>query len=112
MLDDRFVEHAVVDRPVHRPGERAQRAVGDAIDRREVGLRDGHLGELGRLGLKGLGLVGGNGAADGLRQAAMGRNQISHCRFPVFFLRLKWWSGRGQGGAWPPAQAGDFAASQ
>ena len=38
VLDDRFVEDAIVDFAIHRAGERAQRAVGNPKNRREVGL--------------------------------------------------------------------------
>ena len=84
VLDDRLVEHAVVGGAVHRPVSGRQPAVAEAVDARQIGVGDGHLGQL-----RGVGdqrrLVGrGDRAGHGLGEAAVGRDQIGH----------RWWSFR------------------
>ena len=61
----------------HRPLERRERAVGDAVDRREVGARDAHRGQRRRLGEELLPLRERHHAIHGLVEATVHGNQIA-----------------------------------
>ena len=72
VFDHRLVEHAVVGGRIHWPHQRAQAAVAQAIDRRQIGVGNGHLGERLGMGEKIVNRVGRHGAADRLGQTAVG----------------------------------------
>src|SRR2546421_228539 len=76
--DRPLVGHAVPLGLGHRAGERAEAAVADAVERRQVGLADGDAGQA--LGLaEHVGRpVGGEVAVDRLGEAAVRRDQVSH----------------------------------
>ena len=78
VLDHGLVEDAVVGGGVHRPLERTQGAVGEAVDAREVGVGHRDPRQRGRLGEKGRALGRWHRAIDGLGEPAVGRDQVGH----------------------------------
>ena len=72
VFDDRLVEHAIVRGRIHRPDQGAQAAVAQAIDGRQIGVGDGHLGQGLGMGEKIVDRVGRHGAANRLGQTAVG----------------------------------------
>ena len=78
VLDDPLVEDAMVGGLVHRAGEGREPAIAEAIDAGEIGVGDGHLHQLRRLGEERCLVGGGDHAVHGLGEAAVGRNQIGH----------------------------------
>ena len=78
VFDDRFVEHALVGLAVHGTGQRAQRAVGKAIDRRQVGVRNRQLRQRGGFAHQRVSFAGSDRAVHRFGQSTVGRDQIAH----------------------------------
>ncbi len=81
VLDHRLVQHAMVGGRIHGPHQRAQAAIAQAINGRQIGVGDGHLRQSLGLGKKISGGVGGHSTTNRLGQAAVGRHQRSHSSF-------------------------------
>ena len=80
--DEAVIEHLVEGGRIHRAHQRAEGAIAKAIDRRQVGVRDRHLGEPGRGSLDRIDLLGRHRAIDRLLQTTMHANEISHRSHP------------------------------
>ena len=78
VFDGGRVEDPVVRGGIHRAGEWAEAAVAKAVHGREIGVGDGHLGQLRGVGLEFLDFGRGDRATNRFAQAAVRQNQISH----------------------------------
>src|SRR5262249_23251164 len=76
--DDLVVEDPVESRLVHRPGERAQAAVAQAVEAGQVGVADRDALQGRRPAAEVLGLLDPDGALDGVTQPPVGRDQLWH----------------------------------
>ena len=78
VLDDRLFQHAMIGLRIHRAGQRAQTAVAQAIDGREIGVGNRNLGQGLGVGEKTRNLIGRNGAANRFGETTMNRHKSRH----------------------------------
>ena len=78
-LDDGLLKDTNIGCGVHGALEWAQHAVPQAIDAREVRIRDRYLCEVLGFGQENVSLLRGHVAVDGLRHSTMGGNELRHC---------------------------------